>query len=114
MKLKKAKIKLVFNAGEEEVQAFIIGDLALHPSRMDKKKWTMTHVPTSMSFKSVVPAAIIEDKDRALLWMKKVQEEFKKDWMAMRKFKRDDIIKSPEHTRGIRERIRNHCMTTTI
>lgn len=114
MKLKKTKVKLTFSAGEEELDAYIIGDLALHASRMDKKKWTVTHVPTSMSFKSVVPSAILEDKDHALLWMDKVQGELKKDWLAMRKFSRDDIIKSPEHTRGIRERIRNHCMTTTI
>lgn len=95
------------------VDAFVIGDLALHASRVNPKLWVVTHVPTHMSFKSVVPPSVLKSKAKTLAWMKKVQTNprTEKDWLAMRKFTREDVMQNPDATKTIRGRIREHCLS---
>lgn len=92
-------------------EACIIGDLALHESRVNPRQWVVTHVPTQMSFKSVVPPPVLKSKTKTLAWMKKVQADLQKDWLAMRKFKREDVMQNPDATKAIRGRIREHCLS---
>lgn len=110
MKSQKLEIRYL-DGSTKEFEAFVVGDLALHESRVDPKRWTVTHVPTHMSFKSVVPPLVLKNKSKALAWMKKAQVNLEKDWLAMRKFTREDVMQNPDATKTIRGRIREHCLS---
>lgn len=100
------------------VDAQIVGDLALHKARRPLPKgsiWSVTHVPTLLTFIGAIPLSIQKaTKPTILAWMKKVQAEpsLAKDWLAMRKFDREQVMKEPEFTHAVRSRIREYCLKT--
>lgn len=95
------------------VEAEVIGNLALHKARKDPANWSMTHVPTLLTFVGAMPAVVQEfTKPKLLKWMKLVQAEptLSKDWKAMAKLDRDQVMKDPEYSAGVRGRIRAFCL----
>lgn len=106
----------LLNGETWSVEAEIMGDLALHRARKDPKNWSVTHVPTLLTFVGAMSAKVQElSKPKLLRWMKLVQAEptLSKDWKAMRTFSRENILTDPEHTKGVRGRIRDYCLTVT-
>lgn len=101
----------LLNKKEWEVDATVVGDLAIHRRRVDESTWTITHIPTKLSMFSVLPKHITKDKKKLVEWAKRVQDEKKKDWLAMRKFKGDEVLSDPKPTHELRGRIRAHCLS---
>lgn len=95
-----------------EVEAEVVGDLALHQDRKDKKRWSITHIPTLLHMKDVMPQ--INNKAKLLKWMTDVQQGQLKDWLAMKKFTHADVMTDPEHTAGVRARIKAHCLKVEV
>ena len=106
----------LLNGEKHEAEATIVGDLAIHQDYKDPNLWSVTHVPTLMTFKKAVPKETLRSRTKLIKWCKAVQEikELKKDWMAMRKFQAAEVLKNPEPTRGIRDRIRTTCLATKV
>lgn len=95
------------------VDAQIVGELALHRARKAPANWSVTNVPTLLTFVGAMPVKIQKaNKPIILAWMKKVQAEpsLAKDWLAMRKFDREQVMKEPEFTHAVRSRIREYCL----
>lgn len=101
-----------------ETEAEVVGDLALHPSRKNPKGWSVTHVPTLLTFARAVPPEITANlgpkaqRTTLLAWMARVQEDMPKDWLALRKLTAASVRADPDYSKGVRERIRNHCLAT--
>lgn len=91
-----------------EVEAEIVGDLAVHEAKFDPKKFTVTHVPTLLGMSSVVPEKLSKNRAKLMAWAEEVQLGLKKDWLAMRKYDHAKATAGSE-TEKLRERIRNHC-----
>lgn len=111
--MKPQKLELITLDGENWItEAYIVDDLALHLSKTEPKRWVVTHVPTQMGFTKVVPPELLKSRIKMVKWMGIVQKHLLKDWMAMKKFSRADVLNNPERTEGIRARIREHCLNT--
>jgi hypothetical protein len=96
-----------------KVDALVIGDLALHPSRKKPGHWSVTHVPTMMHVNKAIPRGIDQTDDKALArWMRLVQEDLKKDWAALRKITAEEVRENPKKSHALRARIRKHLMET--
>lgn len=95
--------------------AEVIGDLAIHEQRPGKGyKFTITHLPTSLSFTSIIPAEYGDSKSKLKKWAAAIQLNLQKDWLAMRKFEHDDVLQNPERTKAVRGRIREMALNTKV
>lgn len=114
------KLSIPLKTGEVyETEAEIVGDLALHPARLDALDLAMTHVPTLLSFRDAVPPAIAGTwtdskarRKKLLGWMAEVQKSMPKDWLALRRITAESVRKDPDYSASLRTRIRNHCLAT--
>lgn len=106
----------LLNGEKWETECEIVGDLALHRRRKEPEVWGITHVPTQFHIHKAIPNDILGNKKKLLAWMAKVQEsdDFKKDWMLMRKVTPDEIRTDPLRTQHIRKRILDHCLKTKV
>lgn len=93
------------------VDATVVGDLALHRAVLDDRKYSVTHVPTGLVINAAVPEKIRDDVPRLLKWMRLVQDGVKKDWTLMRKISHENAVENPDVTRVIRDRIKTHCLS---
>jgi hypothetical protein len=110
-------VKLTIPLGSGETwkveKAEQVGDLAVHKTRNDKE-WTVTHIPTSLGLSSAIPEEYKSNKKLLLLWASTIQSALKKDWLMMRKFSHNDIIKNPDRTKAVRDRVRAMCAKTKV
>ncbi len=80
----------------------VVGDLAIHPSRKDAKKWSVTHIPTLKSLNEVAPKNAT--KVALIKWAGKVQSgAIMVDWLELQQ----NPLKADS---SVRERIRKHCL----
>jgi hypothetical protein len=61
----------------------------------------------------VIPEHLTKDKKRLLDWAKRVQDGLKKDWLAMSKLNREEVMATPKFSHDLRGRIRAHCLSIT-
>lgn len=110
-----SKIKLLIPLSNHEiweVEAMAVGDLALHKSRKDPNKNSVTHIPT-LTRVDAVPKEISSQR-HYFDWMRNVQHGMQKDWLAMRKVTPQEVRTDPLRTKFIRERLGAHCLETKI
>lgn len=105
------EIKLL-NGKIWKTNSTVVGDLAVHRSYKGQGLWGVTHTPTLLTLNPVIPPNIRKDKLKVMEWAKRIQEGIKKDWLAMRKVTAEELVKDPERTKFVRERIRKHCLAT--
>jgi len=103
---KKLKIKL-HNGNTWTVEAEIIGSLGVHPMRLREDHFTITHVPTTLSFNSVLPETFKTDRGALIklagILMKSLP---KKDWAALDKLTYEDVMERPKSNHALRDKLR--------
>jgi hypothetical protein len=103
-----------------QVEAWQIGDLAVHVDLEHIDLYQVTHVPTmtdmwhavpdyTWSFDSKCFKSIVRNK--LLTWCKKVQEQHKDDWSVLRGFTRDNYKSIDE---DVLMRIKNWCLSVEV
>lgn len=83
-----------------------VGDLAVHVTK-SADGFTVTHLPTLLGLSSIIPEKYRDNDALLTKWAEAIQKKCQKDWLAMRKFKHDDVMKDPERTKAVRERVRD-------
>jgi hypothetical protein len=105
----------MLNGDTYDVEVEIVGDLALHHGRLQNKdKWYVTHVPTLLSMEEAIPKNIKRGRTVMLKWMGKVQKGIADDWITARRYSAGNIQNYPEESKDVRDRIKAHCLKTTV
>ncbi len=98
------KLTIPLQNGEtwETEAVAVIGDLAIHPSRKESKKWSVTHIPTLKSLNEVAPRDAT--KTALIKWAGKVQSgAIMVDWL--------ELQQNPHNAdSAVTLRIRKHCL----
>jgi hypothetical protein len=94
-----------------QVEAWQIGDLAVHVDLIYCDQYSITHVPTLTTFESVINWNWDESMEQLLIWCKKVQEQHQDDWVVLRGFTRDNYKSIDE---DVLMRIRNWCLSVEV
>lgn len=86
----------LLNGETWKVRAKVVGDLALHRMRIDGKQWSVTHVPTLLSFTAAVPREVRGDRGRLLQWMAAAQHPaMKLHWDMLRESDPKVLLNQP-------------------
>lgn len=102
------------NGDKWEVEATVVGDLALYESRKEPGKFSVTHVPTLLCIDSVVPNKVRGDDRKLCKWMRVVQEGVVRDWNQLRKDTPESMRKDPDLHMAARQRVRDFCRSVKV
>jgi hypothetical protein len=104
----------LLNGENWEVYGKVIGDLAIHPDKKEPARWSVTHVPSGLTFVKAVPKDVLRSKLKLTKWCEAVQLELKGDWKALRSVTAQSVLSAPQLSKELRERIRAHCLSTKV
>lgn len=93
--------------------AEIIGDLAVHEHLEVWGKWSITHVPTQVSFMKAVPDGA-HTKEHLINWCMKVQEAFQDEWNVLRSLTKANYLDDNWTVCRAKELIQAHCKNTRV
>ena len=94
-----------------EIEAYQIGDLAIHKAA--NMNWRITHIPTKTRFDAALPE--LEEgrrytKQKLIQWAVKVQTELLGDWERLRTLTPDDYQRLTDS----RQRIKDMCQSIEV
>lgn len=93
-----------------DIEATIVGDLAVHKPIQPDNNWRITHIPTNAKFDRALPSTFYND-NQLIEWCAKVQSGSFDDWDLLRELNRDSV---GEENMELRDRIFKWCREIKI
>lgn len=103
---------IILKINNQNVEATIIGDLGVYDDLVDSDRFCIIHVPSLTDFMKAVPYEedkLYEEED-IQEWCRRVQQNLKADWAALRWLTPDSFDGMIE----IKQRIRDWCLSVEL